>query len=82
LPALEKEFVVHGIRDGEEWTLGFAPRDPNLASSLGSIIVQGSQARLDRIEIVKSDEQRIEILISESQSPVIFSMDVLQRYFR
>jgi hypothetical protein len=74
--------VVHGVREGDGWTLGFAPRDATLASSLGSIIVQGRQASLDRIEIVKSDEQRIEILINESQSNVIFSMDVLQRFFR
>ena len=82
LPELEKQFVVHGMREGEEWTLGFAPRDPTLASSLGSIIVQGRQTSLDRIEMVKSDEQRIEIIINDSQSDVIFAMDVLQRFFR
>ena len=82
LAELEKQFVVHGMRQGEEWTLGFAPKDPNLANSLGSIIVQGQQTRLERIEIVKSDEQRIEITLSDSQSDVIFTMDVLQRFFR
>jgi hypothetical protein len=82
LAELEKQFVVHGMREGEEWTLGFAPKDPSLANSLGSIIVHGQQTKLDRIEIVKSDEQRIEITLTDSQSDVIFAMDVLQRFFR
>ena len=82
LPALEKEFVIHGERDGEAWTLGFAPRDPNLAALLGTVVVQGRQTALDRIVMAKSNEQRIEILITKSQADVIFPMDLLQRFFR
>lgn len=82
LSALEKEFVVHGIRDGDDWTLGFAPRDPNLTKSLGTVIVHGKKNTLGRIEMVKSPKQRIEIVISESKDDVTFTPDVLQRFFR
>ena len=69
-------------KDGDAWTLGFAPRDPTLASSTGTVVVHGSQKTLERIDLARSDQQRIEILIKESQSDVIFPMDVLQRFFR
>lgn len=82
LAALEKEFVMHGIRDGDDWTLGFAPRDPNLAKSLGTVVVHGKKNTLGRIEMVKSPKQRIEIMISESKDDVTFTPDVLQRFFR
>jgi outer membrane lipoprotein-sorting protein len=82
LPALEKDFEVHGLRDGDAWTLGFVPRDPNLTKSLGTIIVRGKESQLERIEMLKSDDQRIEILIKDSQADVIFTMDVLKRFFR
>jgi outer membrane lipoprotein-sorting protein len=82
LPALEKDFNVHGLRDGDAWTLGFVPRDPNLTKSIGSLVVHGRQRQLERIEMLKSDDQRIEILIKDSQADVIFPMDVLRRFFR
>jgi hypothetical protein len=82
LAALEKEFVIHGLRQGEEWTLGFVPRDATLAGLLGTVVVHGQKTDLDRIEMVKSDQQRIEILIKSTEADVIFPMDVLQRFFR
>jgi outer membrane lipoprotein-sorting protein len=82
LTALEKEFILHGLREGEEWTLGFAPRDSNLANLLGTVVVHGQKTVLDRIEMTKSDAQRIEIVITKSEVDVIFPMDVLQRFFR
>jgi len=82
LPALAKDFLIHGLRNGEEWTLGFVARDPALAELLGTIVVQGRQAALDRIEMIKSEEQRIEIIIKESEAGVIFPMNVLKRFFR
>ncbi|MEO7600269.1 MAG: outer membrane lipoprotein carrier protein LolA [Opitutus sp.] len=82
LNALEKQFVVHGLREGDDWTLGFVPRDPSLTNTLGTIVVHGKAAALDKIEMLKSGEERIEILITDAQSDVIFPMDVLKRFFR
>jgi hypothetical protein len=82
LAALEKEFVIHGLREGDAWTLGFVPRDEALAGLLGTILVHGRQSALDRIDMIKSDQQRIEILITSTESGVIFTMDILKRFFR
>jgi hypothetical protein len=82
LPALEKEFTIHGIRDSDTWTLGFVPKDEALAGLLGTLLVHGRQTALDRIEMIKSDQQRIEILITSTESGVIFTMDILKRFFR
>jgi len=82
LPALQKSFVIYGRHEGKAWVLGFVPRDPALADMIGMLLVNGEQARLDRIEITHSATQRVEILISNTREDVIFPGDVLERFFR
>jgi outer membrane lipoprotein-sorting protein len=82
LPALAKTFILHGRRDGEAWTLGFEPRDATLANLIGSVIVQGENGRLDRINMVKSEKQHIDISISETKEDITFEPDELKRFFR
>ena len=82
LAALEKQFVIHGSREADTWTLGFAPRDAALAGLMGTIAVKGRQAELTRIDLVKSADQHIEIIIQDSEADVIFPPEVLKRFFR
>ena len=82
LPALARDFVIHGLRDGDAWALGFVPRDSSVVELLGSIVVHGEGARLDRIAMIKSDTQRIDIAIGETRADVVFSPEDLRRYFR
>lgn len=82
LPALARDFVVHGLRDGEAWALGFVPRDAGIGQLLGSIVVHGQGARVARIEMIKSDTQRIDIAIGDTRDDVVFSPEELRRYFR
>ena len=82
LPSLEKSFTVHGQRNGEAWTLAFVPRSAALADLVGVLAVSGKDFVLEKIELVRSPSQRIEILISHTQEDVIFSGDVLDRFFR
>lgn len=82
LPALQKSFAIHGRRDGGAWTLAFVPRDPAIAEMIGVLSVEGEQAKLNRIEMVKNPNQRIEIQISGTQEDVIFTGAVLDRFFR
>jgi hypothetical protein len=82
LPALQKSFAIHGQREGPAWTLAFVARDPAIADMIGTVVVSGEEARLGRIEMNKSANQRIEILISGTQEDVIFTGAVLDRYFR
>jgi hypothetical protein len=81
-PALQRAFEVHGARDEAGWTLRFLPRDSKVADLLGAITVHGQGPHLDRIAMVKSERQRIEIQLSEVKDDVRFSPEELQRYFR
>ena len=82
LPTLEKAFDVHGRREGAAWTLAFVPRAPALADLIGVLAVSGRDGRLDRIQLVKTATQRIDIRVSDAHEDVIFPADVLQRFFR
>ncbi|HEY1111444.1 MAG TPA: outer membrane lipoprotein carrier protein LolA [Opitutaceae bacterium] len=82
LPALQKEFVVHGRRDGEAWSLAFVPRDATFANLLGVLVVSGEKLELRKIEMIKSANQRIEIAIKETSEGVLFTGDTLRRFFR
>jgi hypothetical protein len=82
LAALQQTFAVYGERHGEAWTLAFVPRADELAKLVGTLEVSGAGGRLDRIEMIKSPAERIEILISDTQDDVIFPAGVLKRFFR
>jgi hypothetical protein len=80
--ALKKEFEVHGRRAGVAWTLAFVPRDSTFANLLGVLTVSGEQTALQKIEMIKSPTQRIEIVIKDTQEGVLFTADTLRRFFR
>jgi outer membrane lipoprotein-sorting protein len=82
LDALRKEFTVHGRREGEAWALAFVPRDENFAKMIGTLAVHGQRNTLQKIEMVKSATQRIEITIRETREDVLFTGDTLKRFFR
>ena len=82
LPKLEKEFTLHGLRDGAVWTLGFEPRETNLTNLVGSIVVSGDAGAVTAIRLIKSEKQRIEISLRDQQARAPFSASDLARYFR
>lgn len=82
LPELEKSFEVHGQRDASSWALAFVPREARLGASFGTLTMTGEGKRPRRIEIVRSPTQRIEIVLGEPQDGVIFTGEVLRRFFR
>lgn len=82
LPSLVKDFEVHAGGTPAGWTLGFVPRDPKLAELIGAVVVQGAQARVQQIDLLRSDKQRIEIRIKSTLEDVIFPEDVVKRFFR
>lgn len=82
LPALQKEFVLHGRREGDAWSLAFVSRDPAFANLLGVLVVSGEKLELRKIEMIKSANQRIEIAIKETSEGVLFTGDTLRRFFR
>ncbi len=82
LPALQREFAVHGRREGELWSLAFVSRDAAFANLLGVLVVSGEKLELRKIEMIKSANQRIEIAIRETTEGVLFTGDTLRRFFR
>ena len=82
LAGLQKDFAVHGRRDGAAWTLAFVSRDPAFANLLGTLTVSGENQNLLSIEMTKSPTQRIEIAIRDTVEDVLFTGDTLKRFFR
>jgi hypothetical protein len=82
LKALTKDFDVHGRREGKTWSLGFVPKDPSFANLLGVLTVSGEGPLLQKIEMIKSPTQRIEINVRDTQEDVQFTADTLRRFFR
>ena len=82
LAALQKDFAVHGRRDGTTWTLAFVARDPAFTALLGTLTIRGEGGELRAIEMVKSPTQRIEITIRDTVEDVLFTGDTLKRFFR
>lgn len=82
LAKLSGEFVVHGRRDGAAWQLAFVPRDATFAQLLGVLTVAGEGGVLNRIEMVKSPTQRIEIEVRDTREDVLFTGDIFRRFFR
>lgn len=82
LAALAREFTIRGAETDDGWTLAFEPHDPEVAKFIGTISVAGHADLLDRIAMVKSERQRIDIALHDTQSDVIFTSDALRRYFR
>jgi hypothetical protein len=82
LSALAKTFTIYGRREGEAWYLGFEPRDATVSGLIGSVVVQGVAGRVDRISMVKSEKQRIEISLSDTKEDITFEPDELKRFFR
>jgi hypothetical protein len=82
LAALQKDFAVHGRRDGAVWTLALVARDPAFTALLGTLTIRGEGGELRAIELVKSPTQRIEIAIRDTVDDVLFTGDTLKRFFR
>lgn len=82
LDGLERAFTLKGARDGGAWRLEFVPRDPVLARALGTILVWGEAARVQRMEFRHSPKQRVEILVERARYGASFTPEEEQRYFR
>lgn len=81
--ALEKDFEVHGRREGTRWALALVPRRPDLSRAVAHIVVEGEEERVRRVELKRSERQVVEILIDRPAfRPGGFEAEELARYFR
>jgi hypothetical protein len=81
MPRLTRSFELRGRRTAEAWTLTLVPRDPSLASELGTFTIAGAGSELRQIDLVRAGNQRVEILLGPA-TPAPFSPETLARYFR
>jgi hypothetical protein len=79
---LAKVFLLHAVRSGAAWRLDFEPRDSALARTIGRIIVWGEDTKVQQLEFRRSNSQRVEIIIDDSQAGIVFTEAELQRFFR
>lgn len=79
---IEKQFVIHGVRDGADWRLDFLPRTPEATRALGRLIVRGREQVVHTIELVRGPRQRVEIAIDHVQRLDAFDAADLKRFFR
>jgi len=79
---LDKVFFLRAVRAGNVWRLDFEPRDPALVRIVGQIIVWGEDEKIRQLEFRRSNSQRVEIVIDDSQAGVVFSADDLKQFFR
>jgi len=82
LADLQRHFRLRGQQQGAAWRLTLEPRDAALAPGLSTLVVTGDGERLDRIDLIKSATQRIEIMLRGTDDDVIFPPEVLARFFR
>jgi hypothetical protein len=82
MPALLPRFVVRAERGDAGWRFEFTPRDPGVAGSLGTIIVQGTGTDVRHLEFRRSASQRVEIDVGETMSGTVFTAPELAKFFR
>ncbi|HTL68539.1 MAG TPA: glycosyltransferase [Lacunisphaera sp.] len=82
LAALEPDFELYGEREGATWSLALVPRSESLRRSVGRITVSGAAATIRRVEIRRTPQQSVEILIDPPEPPAVFTREELRRYFR
>jgi len=79
---LAKIFLLYAVRAGNTWRLDFEPRDPALIKTIGRITVWGEDAKIKQLEFRRSNSQRVEIIIDDSQAGVVFTVEEQKRFFR
>jgi hypothetical protein len=79
---LDKVFFLRALRVGKAWRLDFEPRDPALARIVGLIVVWGEDEKIRQLEFRRSNSQRVEIVIDDSQTGVVFTTDEVKQFFR
>jgi glycosyltransferase involved in cell wall biosynthesis len=82
LAGLEKDFELHGRREGENWELALDPRTDTLRRSVGRITASGVGPTIRAIEIRRTERQSITIAIAAPRPPALFTADEVKAFFR
>jgi outer membrane lipoprotein-sorting protein len=75
-------FALYGARDADSWRLALEPLERPGRRPLPTIEVFGRDVSVQKIVLLPSARQRIEIEIGTTRTQVVFTREELQRYFR
>lgn len=82
LDALLDAFEVRAIREDDDWRFDFAPRTTGQNDVVDHITVWGHATTVQRLEIRRASNQRVEIDINETTTRATFTAQELEVYFR
>lgn len=83
LPLLAQDFAIYAAREGAQWKFTFIPKPGgDLAEALNPVRVSGEGTYVRLIEMRKTEHQRIEIHVGETETGVTFTPGELAKYFR
>lgn len=82
LESLAADFQIYGQLTDAGWRLAFVPASDALARALQPITVSGTDRQVERIEIGRTSNQRVEIIVGETRTGVEFTDEEISRYFR
>lgn len=82
LDDLLQTYDVQPAGNSDNWTFVFTPKDPDTRRSIGRITVSGVDIAVNRLEFRRSETQRVEIEIGETETQATFTPEVLGRFFR
>ncbi|HZZ18721.1 MAG TPA: outer membrane lipoprotein carrier protein LolA [Opitutaceae bacterium] len=82
LAALFPKFNILAQRTGPDWRFQFTSKDAQAAPALGVITVVGTDENVRHLEFKRSEHQRIEIEVEDTQAGVSFSPSEVRQYFR
>jgi hypothetical protein len=82
LGELAKQFDLYGRQADDRWVIALEPKTSELASTIGRLVVSGTRAQVEKIEMRKSAVLSIEILISDVRKDAVFKTEDLARFYR
>ncbi len=79
---LQRFFTVRGARAGADWRIDFVPTSPELHRQLSTLTVWGSGEAVSQLEFRRSANQRVVVHINKTETGVVFTSEVIKRFFR
>lgn len=82
LPALDNQFYLRGARQGGKWRLELEPRARLDRRAARSIVVTGTNHRVETISLTLFSGQQIEVSIRNARTDVAFTEAQRRKFFR
>lgn len=82
LTELRRFFTMRAARAGADWRIDFVPTSPELHRQLSTLTVWGSGEAVRQLEFRRAANQRVVVHIDKTETGVVFTSEVIKRFFR